>query len=72
MTVPNPKPFKPHRVMFTRAQITEGNALDLGFCIACGAPREECEPDARKYNCDNCGKTEVYGAEELVIMGRMT
>ena len=40
-----------------------------GFCIACGAEHYECEPDARRYPCDDgCGRT-VYGAEELVLMG---
>lgn len=40
-----------------------------GFCIVCGAEHGECEPDARRYECDHgCGRT-VYGAEELVLMG---
>ena len=38
-----------------------------GFCIACGADAESCEPDARGYECDACGKRAVYGAEELLI-----
>ena len=42
-----------------------------GFCLACGVMQECCEPDARKYRCDNCGKSEVYGAEELLLMGRV-
>jgi hypothetical protein len=39
-----------------------------GFCIACGADAEMCEPDARNYECQVCGKHEVYGAEELMLM----
>ena len=39
-----------------------------GFCVACGAVRDGCEPDARQYQCEACGEFEVYGAEELLIM----
>lgn len=39
-----------------------------GFCIACGEDAEGCEPDAREYECEHCGKHKVYGAEELAIM----
>ena len=38
-----------------------------GFCTACGAPRECCEPDARNYECEE--ERKVFGAEELIIMG---
>lgn len=40
-----------------------------GACIVCGEVRECCEPDAREYECDNCGGDTVYGAEELLMMG---
>lgn len=39
----------------------------LGFCIACGAEAHGVEPDARKYECESCGKPKVYGAEELLL-----
>jgi hypothetical protein len=39
-----------------------------GFCLACGADACECEPDARKYKCEECGKRAVYGAEEVLAM----
>lgn len=39
-----------------------------GFCIACGEDAEECEPDARGYECEHCGLMKVYGAEELLMM----
>jgi len=42
---------------------------NLGFCIACGAEHYGCEPDACKYECEECGEHKVYGAQELVIMG---
>jgi len=40
-----------------------------GFCLACGEQVEGFEPDARKCECECCGKMEVYGAEELMMMG---
>jgi hypothetical protein len=33
----------------------------------CGFPWDECEPDARRYECEACGEPRVYGAEELLI-----
>ena len=44
----------------------------IGFCIKCGAERGCCEPDARKYECEECGEKAVYGAEELLMMGYAT
>ena len=41
-----------------------------GFCIACGRKaKQNCEPDARAYPCEfkSCGKSAVYGAEELMF-----
>jgi hypothetical protein len=38
-----------------------------GFCLGCGAEAYGCEPDARAYLCESCGKHEVYGAEELLL-----
>jgi hypothetical protein len=42
--------------------------LDNGFCLACGAENEGIEQDARKYKCDCCDKSLVYGAEQLLLM----
>ncbi len=41
----------------------------IGVCLACGAERDSCEPDARKYDCPECGLKRVYGVEELLQMG---
>ncbi len=49
-----------------RASTTTDNP---GFCLACGFEQEGCEPDARQYECDECGSRMVYGAEEVLIMG---
>ena len=52
----------------TDAVITARTSLDNpGFCICCGTEVEGVEPDARKYECGNCGFPGVYGAEELLI-----
>ena len=40
-----------------------------GICVECGADADGCEPDARRYECEECGRRAVYGAEELLIMG---
>lgn len=40
----------------------------VGFCLACGAENYGVEPDARKYECEDCGAAKVYGAEELLMM----
>ncbi len=43
--------------------------IHMVFCRACGASHDCCEPDARRYHCDECHFDQVYGAEELVLMG---
>lgn len=42
---------------------------NIGFCIECGEEHYYIEPDARKYECENCGARAVYGAQELLMMG---
>lgn len=37
-----------------------------GFCVYCSEEAEGCEPDARRYECEHCGKRGVYGAGELL------
>lgn len=55
--------------MFDLETIREAMEDNIGFCIKCQAEQECCEPDARKYKCEECGELAVYGAEELVMMG---
>ncbi len=38
-----------------------------GFCLACGAESEGCEPDAEQYECEICGAAAVYGAQEILL-----
>ena len=39
-----------------------------GLCIACGESASNVEPDARHYPCPACGRREVYGAEEILMV----
>lgn len=41
---------------------------NVGFCVACSAEVMGVEPDARNYECEQCGESRVYGAEELLLM----
>lgn len=43
----------------------------IGLCRSCGEERECTEPDAEDYPCEACGKLDVYGAEQLLIMGQI-
>lgn len=54
---------------FSLEQIEEAMSDLGGFCVACGEGADNCEPDARRYKCESCGALEVYGAEELLVMG---
>jgi len=40
-----------------------------GWCLACGEEAFGVEPDARRYECECCGKRAVYGADEALLMG---
>ena len=55
-------------------KVTEEQMLtdrDMGYCIYCGEEVYGVEPDARRYECEACGKEGVYGLEELLMMGRV-
>ena len=39
-----------------------------GFCVACGAEADGCEPDAEGYKCEACGLMAVCGAETLFVL----
>lgn len=60
--------------MIDTIQMSQEAVLELmdengGACLACGEEAYGIEPDARRYQCDSCKAREVYGAEELLIMG---
>jgi hypothetical protein len=47
-----------------------GDRLDNpGMCLGCGADADGCEPDARRYDCEECGFPRVYGCEQILLMG---
>ncbi len=60
--------------------VTEGRVVDeaeentwgmgsTGICLSCGEDRDGCEPDARNYECYECGQNTVFGAEEILLSG---
>lgn len=49
-------------------EVSEDNG---GYCLACGEHAYGVEPDASNYECEACGAKEVFGAEQLLIMGRI-
>ena len=60
--------------MIIHSTITEDRLLKviqsdepIGFCIECGADNWGVEPDAREYECDECGCSAVFGAEEILF-----
>ena len=42
---------------------------NIGWCRSCGAEHYNCEPDARNYECEDCNKRLVFGAEEFLLRG---
>ena len=58
-----------HMRKFAIEDLRQADESQAGFCIACGAMRDGCEPDARAYDCEECGKPQVYGAQEIMLMG---
>jgi len=58
-----------HNRTFKLEDIQAAMETGEGFCVQCGESQGGCEPDAREYECENCGKPLVYGAEELILMG---
>jgi hypothetical protein len=60
------------RWSYSEEEYHEASNDSMGLCLGCGAENYSCEPDARKYECEDCGQARVYGLEELVLMGRVT
>jgi len=58
-------------LMFTIEQIKHADDEQAGYCLHCGNMQYNCEPDARNRKCEACGERRVFGAQELVIMGRV-
>lgn len=60
-----------NRVAMNSAEFEEMTDTYQGVCTACGETQEGCEPDAEKYTCESCGRSCVYGAEQLMLLGRI-
>jgi len=58
-------------VFVPEAWVTGESLEDVGLCLACGDERYQTEPDARGYQCDSCGRAQVYGVPELLFMDRL-
>jgi hypothetical protein len=54
---------------FTLDELVLADDEMTGFCLACRAPRDCCEPDAADYRCDDCGEHAVYGPHWIAIAG---
>lgn len=59
------------KVTADKATYLQVNDEYTGYCIVCGEEAEGVEPDARRYECEFCGEGGVYGAEELMLAGRI-
>jgi hypothetical protein len=57
------------KLNFSEVMEAATNGDGTGFCIACGSEQQYCEPDASEYDCDDCGESKVYGAEQILLMG---
>lgn len=59
-------------IELTVEQYEELRESNAGYCLHCGIEQlGDVEPDASQYICEDCGEAEVYGIEELLIMGRI-
>jgi hypothetical protein len=52
---------------FSQQQIANAMNEEVGYCIECGAEHYEIAADARALWCDQCQRSAVYGAEEIVL-----
>jgi len=67
-----PPENKPHTFVLTEEEFREGNEGGLGYCVACGEEREDyTDPDAERCKCESCGQHQVYGLDNLLIMGHI-
>lgn len=56
-------------IRLTEEQYTELVDDSMGICLNCRRAQSGCEPDARRYKCEECGAPTVYGTEECLLMG---
>lgn len=69
---PTPKAIKKTIYRCTEAEYHRHVNDSDGLCLACGGwTCGGVEPDARRYPCELCDMEKVYGAEEVLLMGRL-
>lgn len=59
------------KILLSVAEYTCMDNDSQGICLECGAIADGVEPDACKYECDECGENQVYGVAELLMMGEI-
>jgi hypothetical protein len=60
------------RIVIVTATQEELEEAINGGCLNCGEIQYGgVEPDAEKYECEACGEHEVYGLEQLCLIGRL-
>ena len=69
--IANPETNKFRYFKLSEEEYHELDDGSQGLCVACGEVRDGCEPDARGYECESCETRAVYGAAELLMMGRI-
>jgi len=67
----NKSPNKIVGFAMSETEFNESRAEYQGICLYCGAMAGECETDARKCKCEECALEQVYGTEELLLMGKI-
>lgn len=60
--------IRPHKTIIQNAIAALEADTYTGYCLVCGHEHENIEPDAAKYQCENCGNNQVYGAFNIVLM----
>ena len=56
-------------ILLSECEYDRAMTEDVGFCLACNEEATVYEPDACHYTCESCGKSQVFAAIELQIMG---
>ena len=58
-----------HRFTMPEREFLELTDSLSGLCVYCATLAEMADPDTRAAHCPDCGKSGVYGAEELLLRG---
>ena len=58
-------------IKMSGSEYIERSENNEGICLACLEEAYGVEPDARNYTCEACGWNEVFGLDELMIMGKI-